>query len=65
MRSPAEAAAGNARMWRRRAHLAQVLILAVLITGVVYVADRIGSLASVNPDAERALQGRHQARNFH
>ena len=29
------------------------------------VADRISSLASVNPDAERALQGRHQARNFH
>ena len=29
------------------------------------VADRISSLDSVNPDAERALQGRHQARNFH
>jgi error-prone DNA polymerase len=29
------------------------------------VADRITSLDRVNPDAERALQGRHQARNFH
>jgi error-prone DNA polymerase len=29
------------------------------------VADRISSLASVNPDAERALRARHQARNFH
>ncbi|TYL52073.1 MCE family protein [Nocardioides sp. BGMRC 2183] len=38
--------ASSARVWRRRAHLAQALILLVLIGGVVYVADTIvgGSL---------------------
>jgi len=29
------------------------------------VADKISSLAAVNPDADRALRERHQARNFH
>jgi len=45
----------------------------VVIRGIVerqdgvtnLVADKLSSLASVNPDAERALKGRHQARNFH
>lgn len=45
-RNRAAAAHSSARMWRRRAYLAQVLILAVLIGGVVYVADTVvgGSL---------------------
>ncbi|GAB2983529.1 MlaD family protein [Nocardioides montaniterrae] len=44
--SPAELASAGARRWKRRAHLAQALILAVLIMGVVYVADTVvgGSL---------------------
>ncbi|GAB4013588.1 MlaD family protein [Nocardioides ultimimeridianus] len=46
MNNPADIAAAGARQVRRRAHLAQVLILAVLIAGTVYVADTVvgGSL---------------------
>lgn len=45
-RNAAAAAHSSARTWQRRARLAQVLILAVLIGGVVYVADTVvgGSL---------------------
>jgi error-prone DNA polymerase len=59
-------------VWRRYRQVARNAN-GMVIRGVVerqdgvtnLVADRISSLASVNPDAERALQGRHQARNFH
>lgn len=46
MIAPADIAAEGARRAKRRAHLAQVLILAVLIAGTVYVADTVvgGSL---------------------
>ncbi|GAB3852327.1 MlaD family protein [Nocardioides maradonensis] len=46
MNNPADIAAAGARRVRRRAHLAQVLILAVLVAGTVYVADTVvgGSL---------------------
>ncbi|HWU20538.1 MAG TPA: MlaD family protein [Nocardioides sp.] len=46
MNDSADIAAAGARQVRRRAHLAQVLILAVLIAGTVYVADTVvgGSL---------------------
>ncbi|HEX7717667.1 MAG TPA: OB-fold nucleic acid binding domain-containing protein, partial [Marmoricola sp.] len=59
-------------VWRRYRQVARNAD-AMVIRGVVerqdgvtnLVADRISSLASVNPDAERALKDRHQARNFH
>ncbi|RNM16594.1 error-prone DNA polymerase [Nocardioides pocheonensis] len=59
-------------VWRRYRQAARNSD-AIVIRGIVerqdgvtnLLADRISSLASVNPDAERALQGRHQARNFH
>ena len=44
--SPAEELASSARLWRRRVHTAQVLILVILVAGVLYVADTVvgGSL---------------------
>ncbi|HET6165260.1 MAG TPA: error-prone DNA polymerase [Marmoricola sp.] len=59
-------------VWRRYRQVARNAN-GMVIRGIVerqdgvtnLVADRISSLDSVNPDAERALQGRHQARNFH
>jgi len=62
----------TAGVWRRYRQVARNSD-AMVIRGIVerqdgvtnLVADRISSLASVDPDAERALQGRHQARNFH
>ena len=59
-------------VWRRYRQVARNSD-SMVVRGVVerqdgvtnLVADRISSLASVNPEAERALQGRHQARNFH
>ena len=58
--------------WRRYRQVARNAD-AVVIRGIVerqdgvtnLVADKLSSLASINPDAERALHGRHQARNFH
>lgn len=46
MSAPADLALEGARRVRRRAHLAQVLILTVLVAGTVYVADTVvgGSL---------------------
>ncbi|QSR27547.1 MCE family protein [Nocardioides aromaticivorans] len=44
--TPAEELASSARLWRRRIHTAQVLILVILVAGVLYVADTVvgGSL---------------------
>lgn len=45
-RRPNEPAMSSARMWQRRIHVAQSLILMILVGGVVYVADTVvgGSL---------------------
>lgn len=45
-RTPHEQLESTARMWQRRIHTAQVLILVILIGGVLYVADTVvgGSL---------------------
>jgi error-prone DNA polymerase len=59
-------------VWRRFRQVARNSD-SMVIRGVVerqdgvtnLVADRLSSLASVNPDADRALKDRHQARNFH
>jgi error-prone DNA polymerase len=59
-------------VWRRYRQVARNAA-GMVIRGIVerqdgvtnLVADKISSLDSVNPDAERALLGRHQARNFH
>jgi len=59
-------------VWRRFRQVARNAD-AMVIRGIVerqdgvtnLLADRISSLASVNPDADRALKDRHQARNFH
>jgi error-prone DNA polymerase len=59
-------------VWRRYRQVARNAD-GMVIRGIVeredgvtnLLADRVSSLASVNPDAERALQERHQARNFH
>ena len=57
------------RRYRQVARNADAMVIRGLVErqdGVTnLVADKISSLASLNPDAERALQGRHQARNFH
>jgi error-prone DNA polymerase len=57
------------RRYRRVARNAHGMVVRGIVErqdGVTnLVADRISSLETVNPDAERALQGRHQARNFH
>lgn len=44
--TPAQQAAGSARAWKRRSHIAQTLILVIFIGGVLYVADTVvgGSL---------------------
>jgi error-prone DNA polymerase len=59
-------------VWRRYRPLARNAT-GLVIRGLVerqdgvtnLVADKISSLDSVNPDAERALRGRHQSRDFH
>jgi error-prone DNA polymerase len=59
-------------VWRRYRQVARNTD-SMVIRGVVerqdgvtnLVADRISSLAGVNPDAARALKDRHRARNFH
>ncbi|HEX2893089.1 MAG TPA: OB-fold nucleic acid binding domain-containing protein, partial [Marmoricola sp.] len=59
-------------VWRRYRQVARNAD-AMVIRGVVerqdgvtnLVADKISPLSSINPDAERALKDRHQARNFH
>ncbi len=59
-------------VWRRYRQAARNAV-AIVIRGILerqdgvtnLVADKISSLASINPDAERALKDRHQARNFH
>lgn len=44
--SPVDRAAAGARLWRRRVHTAQALILAIMVGGLIYVADTVvgGSL---------------------
>jgi error-prone DNA polymerase len=59
-------------VWRRYRQVARNAA-GMVIRGLVerqdgvtnLVADKISSLDTVNPDAERALHGRHQSRNFH
>jgi error-prone DNA polymerase len=62
----------TAGVWRRYRQVARNAD-AMVIRGIVerqdgvtnLLADRLSSLAGINPDADRALKGRHQARNFH
>lgn len=62
----------TAGVWRRYRQVARSAD-GMVIRGIVerqdgvtnLLADRIASLASINPDAERALKDRHQSRNFH
>ena len=59
-------------VWRRYRQVARNAD-GMVIRGIVeredgvtnLVADKISSLSAVNPEAERALRERHQARNFH